>query len=78
MERTVNPLASARCRYFSGAIFNDAGAGAVCARIGDKTPGETASTALVKTARTNKPDITLAFMVPLPIGLYSHIAADFQ
>jgi hypothetical protein len=68
MERTVNPLASVRCRYFSGAIFNNAGAGAVSARIGDKTPGESASTALVKTARTNKPDKILTFMVPLPIG----------
>jgi hypothetical protein len=71
-------LASVRCRYFNGAVFNNAGAGAVCARVGDKTPGETASTALVNTARTNKPDITLAFMVPLPIGLYLHTAAYFQ
>jgi hypothetical protein len=67
MERTVNPLGSVRCRYFSGAVFNNTGAGVVCARIGDKTLDETASTALVKTARTNKPDKILAFMDPLPI-----------
>ena len=44
-----------------------------CARIGDKMPGETASTALVKTARTNRPDRILVFMVPLSIGLCPHL-----
>src|ERR1035438_1607364 len=78
MESTVKPLASVRCRYFNGAVFNNPGAGAVCARVGDKTPGETASTALINTARTNKPDIAIAFMVPFPIGLYSYTAVLFH
>ncbi len=73
MERTVNPLASARCRYFSGVIFDNAGPGAVCARAGDKTPGETPSTTPVKTARTNKRDKTVVFMLSLLLDHYSRL-----
>lgn len=57
MERTVNPLASVRSRYFSGAISNGDDPGAVCARAEWRTP----KTALVKTTRISKRDKIVFF-----------------
>ena len=57
-ERTVNPLASVRCRYLSGAMLDNAGEGAVCTRAGDNKP----RTATVKTARTNQQDNIFVFI----------------
>ena len=54
------------------------GASAACARIGDKMPGETASTPLVTTARTNRPYKTPIFAASLPIGLSPYLSAYFQ
>src|ERR1022692_842844 len=64
MESTVNPLASARCRYFSGAIFNDGVVSAVCGCARDKAPGGMPNTAMVKTARTNNRDSNVILLLP--------------